>query len=783
MILYIIKEKKLKKIEKKKIITELYELKARVPTEDDIKKNIKEAEEEIKEYFKKEGVEEGIKKIKKEISKIDYKIPLYDEYTKNLYIINRGNVYNRVIYNYYRFPDKEMEKKLKEKLEKMKVKTKDIKEEEIEKNLSEIEKTEREHYIKAKTNKLLLREKRKLELMIEFLSNYDLEILKKTYIYVFYNYSNEVGKEITTCKRPAFIPHLKHIKPYYKRSEIINMGLNMRLIKPSNKYYGKEEIKKLCEQIMKNDITAETILKHQIYILNKEKIGLIQYYSLQGSYFINQYMRGKINYKEKNEILEKVIKEMWELINEAPEFDKEYILYRFIKNDDYLKELKIGDVYKSESFISTTRDPFYRSEIYKFGMILIKIKIPAKKKGVGICIEPYSHFPEEQEIILPPLSKLKLESKNKNTSYYHTDDIYESKIKTKYEFTYIGKEEIKIKEKKILENNKIIDFLKIKKKESITINEKINHFINEHLTNQYQYKTKIGKNEYDIICEWYDSTSVYEKYYAVKINNGFSMYTIKKGGVLFFIELGEDEYGSYMYVNYYFKLSSKNKIKEYTDEEFILFLSSIGYYFNINKIIIYTEYTKCEFKNMLNKNILQEENYHRTYIGGNYCLDFYNYYKYKLKKYKNIDNMDLKPQFSYYQLDRLFNISPEEILKKTDRDEIYQIYKKTYKEYVLPEKNNIAEFYIWMIENYCILTNELVKKISKLYKNNNPFDNEYYILNTFSFLYNKQLIDEYPYSIYDNEENTNYKLRLNKSLPKNNYRLEIRELQKNRKFN
>ena len=37
-------------------------------------------------------------------------------------------------------------------------------------------------------------------------------------------------------------------------------------------------------------------------------------------------------YKYKNDYLESLIKPMWELIKNAPEFDKKYTLYRFIKN-------------------------------------------------------------------------------------------------------------------------------------------------------------------------------------------------------------------------------------------------------------------------------------------------------------------------------------------------------------------------------------------------------------------------------------------------------------------
>ena len=66
---------------------------------------------------------------------------------------------------------------------------------------------------------------------------------------------------------------------------------------------------------------------------------------------------------------------MWELINNAPPFDKDYILYRFIRDDEFLSQIKIGSTYIEKGFMSTTRDPFYKQNEYVFGFILLKIKL------------------------------------------------------------------------------------------------------------------------------------------------------------------------------------------------------------------------------------------------------------------------------------------------------------------------------------------------------------------------------------------------------------------------
>ena len=244
--------------------------------------------------------------------------------------------------------------------------------------------------------------------MIKFLESFNLDTLYKTYMQVFYLYANEVGKNITTCKKPSFLPHFIHIKPYYTRSEVINMALNMN-IKLEDKYYNQDEVNKLCNKISNNDISADILLQHQKYIINNDKVGLVQYYTLQGSYFINNYLRKLVNYNYKNEYLESLITPMWKLLNNAPAFDKSYILYRFISDDKHLRQLNIGEIYTELGFTSTTRDPFYRSDLYKFGMILVKINIPKNKKGVALCVETLSHFSKSIKVKVPYSTREELE--------------------------------------------------------------------------------------------------------------------------------------------------------------------------------------------------------------------------------------------------------------------------------------------------------------------------------------------------------------------------------------
>ena len=77
-------------------------------------------------------------------------------------------------------------------------------------------------------------------------------------------------------------------------------------------------------------------------------------------------------------------------------------------------------------------------------MILIKIKIPKNKKGVGLFIENFSLFPKEEEFLLPPNTKLKLLSKNENFKYYHTNSDFEKIINREIPADIIYEDELSI---------------------------------------------------------------------------------------------------------------------------------------------------------------------------------------------------------------------------------------------------------------------------------------------------------------------------------------------------
>jgi len=794
IILWYTKENKLQIVNDSDVFSHLYYSIASIPSERDLREYVENNplgkltsiikgsdDQKIKEIKTKEIKTKEIKdnsdtyesfiiSQKKKISKINCNLPLYDEYTKNMFLISRDNIYTRVMYQHYRFPDNYLIKYLKKELSKIKKLLSIIPKDDIillerigTTKFIEITRTKYQKYV------LVLRKYRKLYLMISFMENFDIDILQQNYQTTFYNYSNKVGKNITICIRPSFKPHFAHINPYYTRSELINLGLNMEIIKPSNIYYTPGKILKLCEKVKKNDIDSETISNHQMHIIRSDRIGLIQYYSLQGSYFINRYLRGMIGNPYKNPLLDKITASMYDTVNDSPKFDKNYILYRFIDNDSHLKYLKVGDIYTTNSFVSTTRDPFYKSDIYKFGFVLVKIKIPKNVKGVALCIETLSHFPKEQEILLSPMTKLKLVKKNRNSPYYHTDQIFVSEINTRYEFEYVGKNKLSLPKKiEYTGYQKTIDFLKIPRVKSLTINERIVNFFDKYVNDMGFFKYKIGDKVFKINTEWYDSTSVYRQFYSKRIDNGFSIYLMYQNYIHFFIEIGEDTH-RYMYVNYYFRISSTPKKKAISDDDFIYFISTLAWYFSIEKVIIYADYSSCELgKDSCITYSDSDTDGNVYYRGGNYCTDFYNYLNKGEKKYSNFDSTELTSMFYYSLLDVLKLSNPLTVLSPDDRDEIYQIYIKSYVIKFEKSKHNLADFYVWMIRNYCYCSKTLIKKFYKIYPENNPFDNDKYVLNPYLFLYNRNIIEEIitcDDSIYDSNKNKT------RNMPKNDYRI------------
>ena len=682
------------------------------------------------------------------ISKYEGKIPLYDIYTSNLYLIFPENLFQRITYNHYRFPNQKLLKELEQDIDKLeKIKNIDL--------ITEI---------KIK----------KFKLMKDFLSNFDLKILEDTFYRTMYKSSPELGRNLLFCKRPSFNKFIHNSKPYYTKTEVVNMARNMG-IEVNISQLSEKTVEDLCEYVRKNDINSSILISHQKYIIDSNMLGLVQYYTVQGSANLNSYLRNPSFSLYENKIYNEMILNLWKLCKDAPVFDKSYIVYRFIKEDHFLERIKIGDIYKDYSFQSTTRDPFYRSDVYSFGFILMKIHIPENKKGVALCLETCSHFPEEQEIIFPPGTKLKLIAKDDNITYHHTDLNFTSKVKTKYEFEWVGLDEPKIDNVRT-DKLKLVNFLDSELDKTLSLQERIKRFTN-NLSQNGQFEIEINSKKIVVIAEKYISTGAYKNFYGIKTENGFSLYSIYDNYLLFFIEIGIVNNVEELHFNYYVRYNTLNKEKIVSNEEIINFVAEVAYHFSLDRVIIYSEYKPCFTFNINKEQRIDKEtsnkleskldskldsNVELSELTGNYCQDFYLYLKSDKKRFydDNINEMELSSGFSYYDLDYLKTTNTSTFFTKED-GELYQIFAKSYKlEYNKDNKDNkdnkknseskLSDYLIWIIENKCYLVDKFIKKLGKLYDKINPFKRDMYILSHLTYLYNKGKVNAF-YSYYNFE--------------------------------
>ena len=678
----------------------------------DKKKNIKVKYENILDELlynnaiipkiSKETPQVYIDELRDRISKIQYKIPLYDIYDNEIYLIKRDNVFDYV------------------KLKNMRL---------INNSLLE--------YFKLSTDD-------KHKKIKQFFNNFDYNVLHQTYINVSYNYSNLVGKDLTNHIKKSYIPYIPHLKPYYTRSEIINLALNMKLIKESDIYYTKEKVSQLAKKVTMYDITSDQLLKHQDYIIKNNGIDMVKFYSFLGSTYINNYLRKIDNYEVRNSYYELFIIQLNKLVTNAPVTnDKEFYVYRFLNDDDFLQDTKIGTSFLEEGFLSSTRNPFYYDgKNNTFGNYLMKIKIPKRTNGY-LFIETLSMFGSEEEIIFRPNSKFKLLSKDKNATYYHTNDNYQNTIKTIYEFEYIPSKN-KIEFNNYLPENKIIlpNPLQLKLLSSNTLKGKINDFTEEHTNNYNQFLITENNKTYVFKCDWYNSLTSYRKFFNFKTKKGFFIYlqNYETGKIEYFVEIGNK-----IVVNHFNKYMSLGD--SITDELILKFTSYFSFIFNINECEIYPNYN--DFGNIKFDNTKYSQ-YEKLSLPLKYTFRYNHDIKNVItqminnKTYKRFNSSFIVPKFKIYQFREMKNMKINDVIKKDDSNRFFELSQNS-------KSVNLLDFYLYILNNYFFYINELETLLIKKFKYNSPFINNYYKFDSFSYLRNENLIDSIFQPNDDNE--------------------------------
>jgi hypothetical protein len=498
---------------------------------DDIKIKILSGELRIlnkKEYGSKH--EEYLKKIKYAISYDDEKLPLYDISNKKFFYTEKYNVFYMIKELSFRPMNKELEKFLED------------------------------------------------NILLEIMKNYDYDILEKSLLKFIYYDTKDIGANITYFKNPAFIEYL-NIRPYLKKSSIVNTALNIGTIKVKNLPLEEKELEIMYNKIKSVFFTNDEIRSHMEHMDKNKTNSLINFYTMYGSFFLNTYLRMPYEIAH-DEYLESIIYKLIKNINTSPALKSDKVIFRFVYDDFFLDDISVGGIYIDNSFMSCTRKPGSSSENEEFGQILLKIHLPKGIKGSGLSIESDSVFRREKEVILAPGSKLKLVSIDNDVDFYVFDKYVNRNIRKKYEFKYVGHDDYKIQshdKADIPEINLITDEIM-----GETLNDKIKYFwsLYGQKTRRF-YLVLPDKTKKLFYCNYYDSTEFYQKFFYYKTEKGFYIFSFDENDVLdCFIEVGDN-----LILNYPTRFLNIN-----INKDIKLYASLICNGFQIARIKIFPEY-------------------------------------------------------------------------------------------------------------------------------------------------------------------------------------------------
>ena len=587
---------------------------------------------------------------KKILSKYTELIPMYDIYTQKIYPIKKENVYFRLTESNYRFINNEVKNWILLQEEKINKKIKDCNNLEEKKQMESL--------------------KKRLNSMIEIIENYDIETVIDTSYKILYKYSG-IGLSISICKRNSFHPFIYYLKPYYTKNELIKLGQNMNLIEEKIKPEDLiDEIKhyEICKKISNNDVSFDEIKDDTLKIIENKTIADICFYSFIGAALINRFLRNQSDFKIDKFFYQR-IKNVSRTIKQSTPLEKEYQIYRFISNDDFLQNLKIGDIFSDSAFLSTTRDPFYSPGLTgNFGLILIKINLKINMKGQGLFIEHFSLFPREEEYLLPPKTKLKLVSKNDKFKYYHINDSFEKLITKKYEFDLIDNDYNWIEDLEIT-NEEIPIFTGL----DINFKNRLDGFQRlKSLTNSFN-EIKINDIVFKLL--FFDSKGSYDKFYYNKVEKGLSLIHFDNNGYpLILIEMGTELVVNY--INQYYFYNDKEPIKE---DILLQILLELGKLFSYKKAIIYHNYKNfTEFK----KNYYSNQELF-LYL-NHYDFTLYDYLKNKKKPFSK----ELFYKNTLLDIDLLLNQNnklKEKLIDSIEKD--FNQYNQLVNEYKLNKLN------------------------------------------------------------------------------------------------
>lgn len=498
--------------------------------------------------------------------------------------------------------------------------------------------------------------------LIDIVKLFDFEVLESLFLkFVFYN-SYEIGADITYFKNPAYIKNYD-IKPFLKKSSIVNTALNTGLLSVKDLPISNDKLEDIYDKIKKSLFTDDILLSHMKLIKDNKLNGLINFYTFYGSSFLNSYLREKYEFSKDDNFI-KQINKLNLLIKSVPKLESKKLVFRFVFDDSFLNLIKVGDTYVNNSFMSCTRKPNINAQNNEFGFILIKINLTDKFKGYFISTESNSAFPNEKEIIIRPGVVFQLKSIDNNVEFYIFEHRtkYLRNIKKKYELEIIDVLDLEIPDYDLLKISEVE--LKNLILEGNTGEEKVTYFFNTFckINNSCYLIFPNGKKKI-FYCNYYDSTEFYSKFYYYKTINGFFMFSFDENqNIDIFIELGNE-----LIVNYPSKYIDINESKDIK-----LISSLVANIFEIEKVKLFPVH--ISIKNFVKNYDIIHENIKFNSLLYNIVTNNIkdkNIYKYQnIKKYLN---EKVNKNNIHYELNKFIykNISYKDFILKILKEPNY----------------------------------------------------------------------------------------------------------------
>ena len=520
------------------------------------------------------------------------------------------------------------------------------------------------NYLRLIDNNIL--KKLKLNFTID-----ETDIASRFYKIIFDNHPS-LGKQITFCEKPYFVYFINYNNnPYYSQNEL----------QAKSKFFNinVKDNKQLCKKLRKIELSKEDIINNFKYITSNGYDRILKYYSFIGAQFINNNLRGISDKIDK--VNKDIILKLDEIIKNSPKLNTDQIVFRFLSDDTFLKTEMENGIFIDKGYISTTRNPIMESAKTNFGNIMMRIYIPKKFSDKYISMESISLFPQEQEILLPRNSKLKLLKEH---------NIDNQKI---YDFEFIGT--VKNNEINISSEIKEIDIKYFHLESSL-----------KEFYDDISYYTLINFKDGDKDNKFYfgytKKPKALKKFFYFK-EDIFYLYQLdKSGNIDIFIEISKDE----IFINYFMKFFGHNTletISEYIKSNY--FISIICLIFKKSKIYI---------------NSIQIPGYllNKKFLSNNQI--YYDFYKMLKEDKYNVPSY-LKMNFPIYYV---------KFLKKAEIKNEYISEFPSLKIFSIDKKIKfLDELFIHITESQPSLMIEFVNLCSNYFDSfNNPFNNDFYVL-------------------------------------------------------